>query len=469
MSGRTITEPETVSATDRGSVAARPGLLLIYSLHEPRLIPIAVPSSWGVIELGRDELVALGVHDARVSRRHLRAERRGGRWWFQDLGSTNGSWLDGERLGAEPVAGRAAQDAEPAAGGTGAVAVARIGRTVLLAVEDLTPVERSGVIARDGVIMGPLLQQVHERVRILAQAHESLLITGESGAGKELAVRAYHAASGRPAGPLIAVNCATLPRELGERLLFGARRGAYSGAVADSEGFIQAADHGTLFLDEVAELDPLIQAKLLRVLEAREVTALGATRARPVDLCVCAATLRDLAAEVAAGRFREDLYFRIGRPAITLPPLRRRIEEIPMLIAQVLSRLPGRGVPASAALIEACLLRPWPGNVRELCTEIRAAALLGQSEGVSELGAAQLAATAGWPPGHLARPATDAAAEERSEEQLVRVLQAVGGNLSAAAQRLGMPRTTLRRLMARAGIDASGFRGARRTDDADET
>lgn len=460
----TITEREGSAATETGPSEAKPGLLLVFSINEARIVTVPIPAQ-SSIELGRDELVALGVHDARVSRRHLRGELRGGRFWFRDLGSTNGSWLDGQPLGAEPSAGRTEPD--PGAPSAGAAHVVRIGRTLLLALDDVTPMERHGVSTRSGVVMGPLLQRAHDHIGVLARAGESLLITGESGTGKELAVRAYHTASGRTQGPLIAVNCATLPRELAERLLFGARRGAYSGAVADSEGFIQAADQGTLFLDEIAELDPLIQAKLLRVLETREVTQLGAVRARPVDLQVCAATLRDLSAEVAAGRFREDLYFRIGRPAIALPPLRQRPEEIPLLIAHALSTVPGQSVPASAAFVEACLLRPWPGNVRELCVEVRAAALLARSEGASELVARHLGGRAGWPPGSQVMPAADVGKEGPAPEQIARVLAQVGGNLSAAAQRLGMPRTTLRRLMAREGLDAAGFRGGRPPDEGE--
>lgn len=369
--------------------------------------------------------------------------------------------MDGQPLGAEAASGRGdAELREP-----GALHIVRMGRTVLLALRDLSEMETLGLSVGAGIVMGPQLQRAHTHVRVLAQAGESVLITGESGVGKELAVRAYHAASGRPSGPLVAVNCATLPRELAERLLFGARRGAYSGALADSEGFIQAADHGTLFLDEVAELDPIIQAKLLRVLETREVTALGATRPRAVDVRLCAATLRDLGAEVAAGRFREDLYFRIGRPAISLPPLRHRPEEIPSLIAQTVGALKGRRVAVGAPLIEACLLRPWPGNVRELCAETRAAALLAQSEGAAELGPKHLSAQAGWPPGQLLVADGDESKAADSVAQIRSVLQQVGGNLSAAAHKLGMPRTTLRRLMARAGIDKNGLRGSPTTDE----
>ena len=150
---------------------------------------------------------------------------------------------------------------------------------------------------------------------------------GESGSGKELASASFSRAASRGgASPFIGVNCAAVPAGLAERLLFGARKGAFSGATGDVQGYIQAADGGTLFLDEVAELDLRVQAKLLRVLETREVLPLGATRAERVELRVCVAAHADLAEQVTAGRFREDLYYRVGRPVVRIPPLRERLD-----------------------------------------------------------------------------------------------------------------------------------------------
>src|SRR5262249_24295980 len=163
--------------------------------------------------------------------------------------------------------------------------------------------------------------------RAAAPSHP-LPIFGETGSGKEGAARQFHAASSRRAGPFIAVNCATIPPLLAERLLFGARKGAFSGADANVEGYIQAADKGTLFLDEISELQPGVQAKLLRVLQSREVFPLGASRGTQVDVAICSATHRDLRAEVAAGRFRDDLFCRICRPMVELPPLRARPKDI---------------------------------------------------------------------------------------------------------------------------------------------
>ena len=153
------------------------------------------------------------------------------------------------------------------------------------------------------------------------------------------ALSTRHATAPESNAPFVAVNCAAIPEGLAERLLFGARKGAYSGATADAEGYIQAANRGTLFLDEIAELDPLVQAKLLRVLETREVLPLGASRAKKVDIGICAASHRRLRDEVTAGRFREDLYFRIGRPEVQIPPLRERLDEIPWFVARELRRV----------------------------------------------------------------------------------------------------------------------------------
>jgi transcriptional regulator with PAS, ATPase and Fis domain len=184
-----------------------------------------------------------------------------------------------------------------------------------------------------------------------------------------------------------------VPQNLAEALLFGARRGAYSGAT-DAEGYVAAADGGTLFLDEVAELDLIVQAKLLRVLETREVLALGATRPKAVRFRLCSASHRDLRDEVTSGRMREDLYFRLGRPELTLPPLRRRPEEVAFLLETEARKVaPGLGVHVS--LVEACLLRPWPGNIRELLVETRAAAQTALLRGAPRVEARHLSPLAG--------------------------------------------------------------------------
>jgi transcriptional regulator with PAS, ATPase and Fis domain len=259
------------------------------------------------------------------------------------------------------------------------------------------------------------------------------------------------------------VNCAAIPEGVAERLLFGAVRGAYSGADASSEGYVGAADRGTLFLDEIAELDPAVQAKLLRVLESREVLALGSARPRPVDFGLCSATFADLRAAVGAGRFREDLYFRLGRPAVRIPPLRERREEIPFHLERVLTSI-GAPLAIESALVEACLLREWPGNVRELVAE---AALAGQralADGRKVVTLVDLAPDAGRAIARTSAPA--AAGDERSRGALERAaieaaLRAHAGNVTAAARALGIHRNQLRRWLEREGVDADAFSGPR--------
>ncbi len=374
---KTETEEDSAVTTPLDA-AAHPGLLLVYAGGRPA--HLVLPLVDGARALGRDELAAMGVPDKRVSRRHLHVELDGGRWSVRDLGSRNGTFVDGE----------ARDEAERLL-----APVIRIGRTLILPVGDVRPHLSPGLAVRDGVVMGPALAAAHHRVALVAGSGGSLLIDGGSGSGKELAAQAFHAATGS-SRPLVAVNCATIQKELAERVLFGARRGAYTGAVADTTGLVQAADGGTLFLDEIAELDLGVQAKLLRVLETKGVTPLGALSPTLVDLRFCAATHKNLRAEVAAGRFREDLFFRIARPSVRLPPLRERRDEIPWLVERALAAPHAAGaMTATVELVEACLVRRWPGNVRELLSEVRTAALTAATAGRTSVTAADLDAEAG--------------------------------------------------------------------------
>jgi DNA-binding NtrC family response regulator len=364
--------------------ARHPALVVVRSVERPECL--VLPLSSGAIEIGRDELAAAGIPDSRASRRHARVEADGDRWTVRDLGSRNGTFVDG----------RPVQSARNLA-----APLIRIGRTLLLAVADRRPYETPGITVSGGAVMGPSLRAVHELVALCARSGDSVLIHGESGTGKERAAEAFHAAADRGARPFVAINCAAIQKELAEGVLFGARRGAYTGAVADTVGLVQAASGGTLFLDEIAELDPGVQAKLLRVLETKKVVPLGAVTPVPVTFRLCAASHKSLRAEVAAGRFREDLYFRIGRPEVRLPPLRERREEIPWLIehALVAAKEATGGAPftASPELVEAFMLRPWPGNVRELLAEVRMATLSARAAGRTSIAAADLDGAAGRP------------------------------------------------------------------------
>jgi transcriptional regulator with PAS, ATPase and Fis domain len=265
----------------------------------------------------------------------------------------------------------------------------------------------------------------------------------------------------RSNAPFIAVNCAAIPEGLAERLLFGAKRGAYSGANADAQGYVMAAHQGTLFLDEIAELDPLVQAKLPRVLEAREVLPLGESKPRPVQLRVCAATHENLREAVSAGRFRQDLYFRLGRPEVIVPPLRERIDELPWLIQAELARTrPDRS--ASVSFVEACALRAWPGNVRELLREVRLAAHARLEPGSSQLLAEHLAPDAGKLIEPSAAPAASAAKSlgGLDDARIEAALAEHQGNVTRAAKALGLHRNQLRRWLAKRDGVAPGVEDA---------
>jgi DNA-binding NtrC family response regulator len=396
------------------------------------------------LELGRAVLAEEDRHERLISRRHVRIALEQAQFVVTDLGSRNGTFIGGRRLtGPTPLP---------------FLATLRIGGVLLLAVQDVLPFLEGGIGVREGIVCGPLLRQALETITLTRRMGlvPSLLLSGETGSGKEIAARVFHEAGGKPAAPFVAVNCATIPKELAERLLFGSRRGAFSGAT-DAAGYVQAAHGGTLFLDEVAELSLEVQTKLLRMLETREVLRLGATRPEPVEVQVCAATWRDLRGEVAAGRFREDLYFRIGQPEVRLPPLRERIEELPWHVQEALDACCGPGkLHASAAFIEACALRPWTGNVRELRAEIRRAAASSLASGVTTLGAQVLSALAGQPigrPSNAPEPALALPADE-----FAAALSAEKGNVLGAARRLGVDRNRVRRWLAQHAVDARAFK-----------
>ncbi len=411
------------------------GLLVVWSDGRPQLASMRIPPP-GLI-LGRTNLA--GFEDDRLSRQHARVRWTGTQFLVEDLGSRNGTFV-----GGSPVAGEVAVSPET---------VLRVGRSLCLLVPDLRPFV-DGVVSHDGgVIAGPTLRRTWEAAARAARTGKTLLVTGESGVGKELVAKAFHAATGSTS-ELVAVNCAAIPAGVAERLLFGARKGAYSGADRDAPGYLAAADGGTLFLDEVAELELAVQAKLLRALETGELLPLGAARPQSVSVRVVAATLRDLRAEVAAGRFRDDLYFRIGRPDIAVPSLRERREEIPWLVSQATH---AAGLPAHHSLVEVCLMRAWPGNIRELLGEIGAAAAIANEAGATAVRADDLSPTAGiaFAPAHDASsPATKAPTPGTptplpSHDRIVAVLRDMAGNVTRAAKQLGLHRNQLRRYLAK--------------------
>lgn len=449
-----------VSVPPEPSVAEPvPGIVLIFSGNQPRCAPI--PLDGGSVVLGRGGVAGVPLSDdSLMSRRHARIAFDGATWTVEDLGSTNGTSVNGE-----PIRGEVRREA---------IQVVGAGTSVFLALPDIRCFARGGMRIEKESILGPRLQQTYETIARAAAAGDSLLVTGESGTGKELAARAYHEAGPQARGPFVAVNCAAIPEGLAERLLFGARRGAYSGATHDTEGYVQAAHGGTLFLDEVAELDAAVQAKLLRTIDTRQVLELGAVAPHPVQIRICAAT-HDLRARVAQGRFRDDLYYRIGRPEVRLPPLRERIEEIPWLLAQCAKAVVAAGTGNSApttihhSLIIACALRRWPGNLREFVGEARRAVTRALDEGRRTVEAKDLDPLAGVGLGPEAldpharqtasdpRPAPSRASNAPPEDEIAEALRHERGNVSRAASRLGVHRNRIRRWLEKNGVDRSYF------------
>jgi len=219
----------------------------------------------------------------------------------------------------------------------------------------------------------PIAQALRRLVSTIANSNATVLITGESGTGKELLARSLHEQSDRVGGAFVPINCSAIPKELLESELFGHRKGSFTGAVADRIGRFELAHGGTIFLDEIGDMSLDMQVKLLRVLQERLIDPVGATRQVPIDVRVIAATHRDLEAEIQAGRFREDLYYRLNVLPVVTPPLRERKEDIPELLRFYASHYKlghTQAVRFSTDFLKALVDYPWPGNVRELCNLI---------------------------------------------------------------------------------------------------
>jgi DNA-binding NtrC family response regulator len=219
---------------------------------------------------------------------------------------------------------------------------------------------------RKAAIVSPAMRQVFELVQPLARADVSITLIGETGTGKDVLARIIHQQSTRSAGPFVVFDCGAVAQNLAESELLGHERGAFTGALAAHAGAFERADGGTLFLDEIGELPLDLQTRLLRVLGNRSVRRVGGTQDRPVDVRIVAATNRDLQTEVSAGRFRQDLYFRLAAAVVQVPALRDRQEDIPMLVARLLDDLGHRHIEVTPAALGVLSKRPWPGNVREL-------------------------------------------------------------------------------------------------------
>jgi DNA-binding NtrC family response regulator len=309
----------------------------------------------------------------------------------------------------------------------------------------------AGLVGRSRALAA-LLREVE---RLQAYGRAGVLLAGESGTGKELVARALHTGSPRAQGPFIPVNCVAVPGELMESMFFGHVRGAFTGATADRKGFFELANGGTLFLDEIGDMPAALQAKLLRVLEDGRVTPVGATAEKQVDVRVIAATNANLEARIAAGTFRQDLYFRLARTTVRVPPLRERREDIPLLAAHFIGHFSSEmGLappPLTAAALAALARHAFPGNVRELRNLIESALIASSGREIT--------------PAHLrlttvaVAPARDAAPVQEPPEDLPlnletaermlirRALNQTGGNIAEAARLLGVHRSRIYRVL----------------------
>ena len=308
--------------------------------------------------------------------------------------------------------------------------------------------------AGDLTSRSPLMQRLFEVIPAIAASPSTVLILGETGTGKELVARTLHALSPRNKGPFVAVNCGALPDTLLESELFGYKAGAFTGATRDKPGRFALAKGGTVFLDEIGEISPALQVRLLRVLQERTFEPLGATRSEKADARVIVATNRDLAERVRTREFREDLYYRVNVVRIELPPLRSRKEDIPLLADQFIARfnrLQAKSIRGlNAEVISLLMAHDWPGNIRELENMIERAFIL-RHDGFIDMAdlPAELTASVVSPAGTTGIRAVRA----QVDAQAIRAaLERNGGNRAAAARELGIHKTTLFRKMKKLGI-----------------
>lgn len=307
-------------------------------------------------------------------------------------------------------------------------------------------------VCREGVegVVGtaPCMGRVRRRLRQLAVYDVSVLISGESGTGKELAARTIHSLSARRDGPFVGVNCAAIHESLQESELFGHEAGAFTGAGKSTLGVLRSADGGTILLDEVGDMSPSLQSKFLRVLEERAVIPVGGCKPVPVDVRVLSATHRDLEADVAAGGFREDLYYRLNVARVTMPPLRDRPEDIPELAEHLLARIcdalaipPKRFSPEAIETLTAC---DWPGNVRQLGNAVQRACVLSEGSVIRPRDLwDEPQPPRGGGPGRVEPLETVVAAH------VGKALRVSGGVRTRAAEMLGVSRKTLYRMIDR--------------------
>ncbi|MFO0606997.1 MAG: sigma 54-interacting transcriptional regulator [Polyangiales bacterium] len=437
-----IRDDRTATAAPSSRASSPPGgPLQLVEVSAHRVACHALPAR-GTVTLGRAADAGVPLDDAQASRLHATLTV-GDAVTLTDAGSRNGTRVRDTRLAAGETIALALGDAIDIGGTTlvlqSAAAPARPPTPA-------APGMRARVVLDDGAV-----RQVAKVVERVAPGVISVLLLGETGVGKEVFAEMVHRCSRRAARPFLRLNCAALSESLLESELFGHERGAFTGAAQAKPGLLESAHGGTVFLDEVGELPAAVQVKLLRVIEERRVTRVGALQPRELDVRFVAATHRDLEAEIDAGRFRQDLYFRLNGISLRIPPLRDRGAEVEALARVFLGEACARsGIAAAPALsaeaVAALRAHPWPGNLRELRNVMERAALLCDG-GVITPDALALDARASRPPGEPRRSDPDgplkAEIADIERRRILDALERCRGNQTRAAELLGISRRTL--------------------------
>ena len=453
MSG---SDASTVPAR-RGGVAPARRTLLVMIGDEIAVRPLPLA---GVVTIGRSQDCEIRIDHPSISRCHLALQLDDATLAVIDRGGTNGTTLRGVRL----PAGVAVEIEANEVIGAGDVA---------LVIQELGTVGAAAPAARPGaarpaelgrahvepVVRDAAMRRLYDVAARVARGTISVLIVGETGTGKEVLAEHLHRSSPRAKGPLVRVNCAAFADALVESELFGHEKGAFTGAQRERRGLLETADGGTVVLDEIGEMPPAMQAKLLRVLEERAVLRVGGSRPQPIDVRFVAATNRDLETASERGAFRRDLYFRLAGAVLAIPPLRERPDEIIALATTFLTDAAARAGRAAPRLDEGALAalraHAWPGNVRELRNVIERAVLVTEGDRLTaqdlEIRAAAASADAA-----AAAPAAHALDDELAALERQRILEALdraNGNQTQAARSIGMPLRTFIKRIERYGIE----------------
>jgi DNA-binding NtrC family response regulator len=421
-----------------------------------------------VIRIGARRGNDVQLTDSKVSGLHceIRLDDRGYR--LRDLDSTNGTYVSSLRINDVYIT----PSAQIALGST-RLKFEPLGESVEI---ELADTDRFGSMIGRSVKM----RELFARLEKLARTDTTVLVTGETGAGKELVAEALHDHSPREKGPFVVLDCGSIPPNLIESELFGHERGAFTGATNSYAGAFERAHGGTVFLDEIGELPLAMQPKLLRVLERKEVRRVGGAKTIEVDVRICAATNRDLGVEVNRGRFREDLYYRLAVARVHVPPLRERKDDLPLLIDHILATTPG-GETASIAqeTIDLMMKHDWPGNVRELRNVIERAVLLAESPEHEDALRRAPAPVPRAEPSITVTPSQTATSSDASmtvpvdvsipfkhakqnvisefeRRYISRLLAQHDGNISAAARAAGIDRMSIHKMLHRLGLANPG-------------